>query len=934
MEELAEQVQVRLSNLSRSNSIASQHGRVQKGRAAALPRQSTISIAESQGVDLDTALRILQEVRKSASPQDLAALHQALQPSGALGALKPAPDACSTLAHRSTSSLTRRRSLIVTPGLATRPSPVDNARRSWNLRKAASHSSRGVNWKADVKDASPLTRFAALDMPEEDSESSTSRARTPGDMDYSHLGSFKLGSLVVTNGIPSPAASMRNVTRRNSNSVLSKEGDYFALSTETVNLSVEPSGRRRAHSRSQSSVLPQTPPLVCDNGVVHRNRHARPVKRCDSAVKTGSRSERDPQNDSTKLHLKVMNSSVESLARDYMATFEGSPFEPVVRAQPVLQDEGFSDSLSNDAHLYRAEAARILDETIIGQPIPDPEQLQVPQTQTSAASQSNQEGSNVKRARRPTPTTKDSGYSSGGSFRIAHHDSPAWQFTVQRASHREANRQVSVGSDEESLYNFEEMLALPISKKPLPPLPTENSEQKPVDAQDVGVLPRCWDLEVDTQLARLHCGSSTPSSPCPAEAPRRLSSAMSRSSVETTSSNQKRLQKRRPSMPDTPVVQSCQPVEGSIPGVPEQVKSTFVRRLSQTPEMECLTKTFLSKEHTDSEEATTDPPIRLSQASPLLGHHRHHRRSNSERPPSLSRRSIRQSPSLLHDGEVGGEAILTTNGDNTGLKLVDLGTVGTALGPSPYDAAMVSGSRTTSASPTHPHQLGALPQARTMSGMDAKTAADFARAKSKARAELRQEVSQRPGLSRRPSSYHDAQTGWEALHGGGRAAHHLSHRRSEVFLPESRPIARPGHTIRPAEETSTSSVLRSPSTLTSSGGRASAVSRSVGSLNRHAQGQHAGEREPSIHSRLWSQRCRSVGEGMNEQARQQETMLCDRYGGGLHYGYEGRDSGIGGSAGTRQLHSAASRKSIRYSHQYGLDLSDVPVFLQRIPQSH
>ena len=55
----------------------------------------------------------------------------------------------------------------------------------------------------------------------------------------------------------------------------------------------------------------------------------------------------------------------------------------------------------------------------------------------------------------------------------------------------------------------------------------------------------------------------------------------------------------------------------------------------------------------------------------------------------------------------------------------------------------------------------------------------------------------------------------------------------------------------------------------------------------------------------------------------------DRYGGGLEYGWD-RQSGLTGSAGTRNSSSEnLNRKSVKMSEDYGLDLSDVPVFLQR-----
>lgn len=54
--------------------------------------------------------------------------------------------------------------------------------------------------------------------------------------------------------------------------------------------------------------------------------------------------------------------------------------------------------------------------------------------------------------------------------------------------------------------------------------------------------------------------------------------------------------------------------------------------------------------------------------------------------------------------------------------------------------------------------------------------------------------------------------------------------------------------------------------------------------------------------------------------------LAGRYTGGLQYGYEA-GFGLGGSAGTRGAKTEASRKSIEVSKGFGLDLSDVPIFV-------
>lgn len=72
--ELASNVQRRLSNLSRTNSLSCfGGGRDSATKLANLPN-SKLSLVSSSQVDLNTAIRILEEVKRNASPEDLVAL--------------------------------------------------------------------------------------------------------------------------------------------------------------------------------------------------------------------------------------------------------------------------------------------------------------------------------------------------------------------------------------------------------------------------------------------------------------------------------------------------------------------------------------------------------------------------------------------------------------------------------------------------------------------------------------------------------------------------------------------------------------------------------------------------------------------------------------------------------------------------------------------
>lgn len=67
-------------------------------------------------------------------------------------------------------------------------------------------------------------------------------------------------------------------------------------------------------------------------------------------------------------------------------------------------------------------------------------------------------------------------------------------------------------------------------------------------------------------------------------------------------------------------------------------------------------------------------------------------------------------------------------------------------------------------------------------------------------------------------------------------------------------------------------------------------------------------------------------------AKSSFECMSGRYDGGLAYGYE-PGYGLGGSAGTRNLLTGASRKSIDVSRGFGIDLSDVPIFVARTVDS-
>ncbi|KAF2198147.1 hypothetical protein GQ43DRAFT_174459 [Delitschia confertaspora ATCC 74209] len=908
--ELASHVQRRLSTLSTSASPRSPIASAQTSttKLASLPSSKLSVTRNSLEVEYDTAVKILQEVRKNSSREDLASLHTALQPSGRAQSLTTSQGLNRRLstANSSSPSLIRRRSLA-TPGLATRNSPIDTLRNSWAQWSSSPRQSKKQEWKIDMTGTSPLTKLSTLDVAEESRNSPTPRAKTPGDMDYAHLGSLKIGSLYVTNGAPSPSASVisKLAARRPSNQESAQEDDYFTASGgyKSPVACMQPR-KSKGHGRSKSSALLGQNKVVRNQGP---NRRAKTMSRCDSPLKVERRphtrcSFETTHSEQLERRLHVVNKSADTLARDYRAEIAPSPFateEDAIQIHTAQEaeeggpvDEGFIDSMPDDGVSFREEAFRILDGTIFGDDTPLPQSI----------------GGIESSDRPPAPSKADSGYSSGGSFLSGRHSEDASKDGSAPVLHKHATRLDDLqesGSEPVkkhpiSSYTFKEMLSLPISK-PLPPVPIHES--------------------VAGRPAHLHLQEGPYRQLYSASAPFMPKSTASLSSTESKASTKKRLQKRTPSYQSLPVVQSCTPIAaGSIPDVPVPVREKFVRRLSETPGMEYLTQTYISAAHTDSNESLINSPstVPITFPSPPSSPAppRHHLRAQTERPPTPPS-SLRRSLSIFR-GKMGEEKKLQNARDEEEKRLtvIELGTVASSLGGSPYDIATniaISKSNVPvnpMTLPTHPHQLGsALPRARSMVNMEAKVAADFARMRSKDRALAR------PQMPARPRSYYGSSQSY-ILYNDVPPMPTTEIDRLPAIRDFS-PNALEENTGLPKK---TGPTIRAKPT-----GRGPVVNQMIDRYDK--QGQKIVQTKQKgweAHSRLWSQRRQPIAEGLQGQSavspstptkvaergssEPPEDVGLDRYTGSLTYGYEGA-SGVGGGAGTRQLHSSASRNN-------------------------
>ena len=111
------------------------------------------------------------------------------------------------------------------PGVATRISPPNVLRKKCRGKKSVSNT-----WSPDMFVTSPLSELAHLRSSDKVNDM---RSSTPQNDSHISLGAFQLGSLRITNGIPTPEPSIRGGRRipaSSSNPSLPMQDDYFTAS--------------------------------------------------------------------------------------------------------------------------------------------------------------------------------------------------------------------------------------------------------------------------------------------------------------------------------------------------------------------------------------------------------------------------------------------------------------------------------------------------------------------------------------------------------------------------------------------------------------------------------------------------------------------------------------------------------------------------------
>ncbi|KAH6665178.1 hypothetical protein B0J14DRAFT_492552 [Halenospora varia] len=343
----------------------------------------------------------------------------------------------------------RRRSLLQ-HGVATRTSFAESdPRQSLPSQVKTIEDLQDYYHNPEKPTSSPLTSLAALGYDTKDTVPGQ-RVHTPNDLDYGHIGAFKLGSLRITNGAASPAPS------EGKPSTAGADDDYLTFKRQG-----QPKNRYQLSERSNTLAVP--------------NEAARApwVTRAESPLR--QRHEIEPEPLTVETQLLVPDSSLAlfdfrnkhsptkslELAKEYMQDLALSPFSFTYSPVPSPKLEATSKHMAVDDDLFAPE--------------PTTPTIEPPVRQPARSFDSGYEG--VERAGPkgprefiPKPLAKaDSGYSSNISLRSFKKDTgPLVPAKDAPQYPRETFSQVASSTFSESPSEIQ-------PERSLPALPTEST---------------------------------------------------------------------------------------------------------------------------------------------------------------------------------------------------------------------------------------------------------------------------------------------------------------------------------------------------------------------------------------------------------------------------------------------------------------------------
>ncbi|KAF1815161.1 hypothetical protein P152DRAFT_456216 [Eremomyces bilateralis CBS 781.70] len=652
-----------------------------------------------------------------------------------------------------TAKLIRRRSFAI-PGKATRMQSLDGPGSvKMKLRLGKRHTFQFDHAPFGHRDRERMT--APWLEPH--------RVQTPSEMEYSHLGALKRGSLFVTNGAasPDPSVKSRVLTPEKLPSLGPSDEDYFTAS-EGHTTGDEFDGQVMLQQRRRNQ---------------HRRRASSPLKQ-DISINSGltQRLERSSTSPSARFQSSVGGTSFVDGYRSEISSdsFSGSPkYERVATPQQ-------ENSLADDPETCNEPNGEVMlgYDNSAHHHSRDDEPSSAPSTSLITEEGSNRE-LNRGDSGKSTETNADSGYASGGSI-LGVADSKSRNkdyFEYQKSISNRLNDQHSWRPDrEESLAQADAIHQMTEH----PGIPADYAVQPNHSASPEDDI--IESIEHGYEPLRLHRPSVLRSASW--KKAFRKSYRISAEPAPTVAVEAKREQGNQPSVPKQKILQKArsqvlEPTNlhlghdysrDAIPSVPKEVRASFARRLSASPGMGFLCRTYDSTAHTDVHEirrsaSPFNMPIRFPSPSPSVESGYDMREDIPEppdRPPHryLGRMLSVKAEKLMRRKSYGAVERRRSNRlssmETEYADVADFGTVAHSLGASPYDVASLPPAarnhpRPLASHPTHPHQLGsAMARPRSMVEMNARVASEFARLRSRERA------APIGRNANRPRSFHDA----------------------------------------------------------------------------------------------------------------------------------------------------------------------------------
>ncbi|RDI79520.1 hypothetical protein Vi05172_g10345 [Venturia inaequalis] len=627
-------------SLSRSRSRRAYGPTLQTSSSKLNNNASQMSLPSERAVDLGTAVALLQELRKTATPEDLVALHRALLPTRSNDPLSNPADGLEDRLGMSASGLIRKKSLA-RPGVATR-----HARKEL---KPEAKQENGQLWKSEMMGTSPLARLARVDDLDSNLQLppsiSQDRAHTPTGDEYSNLGSLKRGSLMVMNGAVSPSPSFLSrefLGRRPS------EDEYFtasenasasgspvkALPSLPINSAQYPldsSGHSLEDFRFSDLQERSTALLTKRSGspLKREIRAESPIRNSDrettlmtskprtrpSAISLIANSENHSlfSNVSSvedlrihQPHQRIVSQSAISLAAEYMMELPPSPHKPTSEGKETLPVDSPPNSSVSRAGLAREESYSSLQ---YAQQHESWESTQVPlfgqsqvgdQILARTALRSHPPNITVPlksalKSTRASQAKTDSGYCSSVSTGVeacqVFEMDPLNLSTVDSVAASTPKGDVALIST----VKTEKSIFKPAKTRPKSDIserwPTfqktdgDDGQETPGDSEPPKTERRkSWKKSIRRSLSRSRTTETTPEKNSPASIPG--------SSLSLEATKPKKLQKKRPLSQSPLTIRDSHNAKGDVPPVPSSTFSKFLDRVVTSPGLEHLDRTY------------------------------------------------------------------------------------------------------------------------------------------------------------------------------------------------------------------------------------------------------------------------------------------------------------------------------------------------------